>query len=172
MRCLRSGGRMLSRIRFSCSRAVLLGPWLLTTLLAENRIQLRKRSLAFWTKVKDNKIKVTCWKVKCSYLDNLWLLSEEIYMRSILSYETQDIFSRQKILTYQPLRNPKILTRKYLLYSNQSFIFISKVEILLPGQCFNRMFQYLTGQLAFHFYTPFCHYLPHTLQARTFDDLY
>ena len=33
-RCLRSGGRMLSRIRFSCSRVALVGPWLLTTLEA------------------------------------------------------------------------------------------------------------------------------------------
>ena len=35
MRCLRSGGRMLSRILFSCSRAAEEGPRLLTTLEAE-----------------------------------------------------------------------------------------------------------------------------------------
>jgi hypothetical protein len=37
MRCLRSGGRMFSRIRFSCSLAAWLGPWLLITLEAAHR---------------------------------------------------------------------------------------------------------------------------------------
>ena len=57
----------------------------------------------FWTKVKV----MTCSKIFVLFtdIDNLlWLLSEGIYMRSILRDETQDIFSRQKILTYQPFK--------------------------------------------------------------------
>ncbi len=49
-RCRRSGGKMLSRIRFSCSRVALVGPWLLTTLEAE-----------IWKKV--NIENDCCWKI-------------------------------------------------------------------------------------------------------------
>ena len=86
-------------------------------------------------------------------IDNLlWLLSEEIDMRSILRYETQDIFSsRQKILTNQPLKIPRFWRIKTLLYSHQSFI--SKVAILLSGCCFNRMFQYLYRTISSYIFT-------------------
>ena len=76
----------------------------------------------FWTKVKV----MTCSKIFVLFtdIDNLlWLLSEGIYMRSILRDETQDIFSRQKILTYQPLRNPKILTHKdFIIFTSEFYI--------------------------------------------------
>ena len=86
-------------------------------------------------------------------IDNLlWLLSEEIDMRSILRYETQDIFSsRQKILTNQPLKIPRFWRIKTLLYSHQSFI--SMVAISLSGCCFNRMFQYLYRTISSYIFT-------------------
>lgn len=83
----------------------------------------------FWTKVKV----MTCSKIFVLFtdIDNLlWLLSEGIYMRSILRDETQDIFSRQKILTYQPLRNPKILTHKDLFIFTSEF-YIKGCDIII-----------------------------------------
>ena len=40
-RCRRSGGKILSRILFSCSFVALVGPWLLTTLAAAKETKKR-----------------------------------------------------------------------------------------------------------------------------------
>ena len=114
MRCLRSGGRMLSRIRFSWSLATRLGPWLLTTLLAEKRRKVKKHCYAS----KDTSQRYKSLTLKDFTFD----LRLNEYIGNLYRDETQDIFRRRKILTYQPLRNPKILTRKYVVIFKSKFI--------------------------------------------------
>ena len=82
------------------------------------------------------------------------------YIGNLYRDETQDIFRRRKILTYQPLRNPKILTRKYVVIFKSKFI--SQVVILYIS---NRIFHYV--------YRTISSYITHLLVITylTFNDL-